>query len=91
MTELLAALARLLPNAFVAITVNVYAVPLDNPLTVIGEEAPVPVIPLGLDVTVKSVIAPPPAFAGAVKVTDTVVSPFVAVPIVGASGTFNPS
>jgi hypothetical protein len=49
---LLAALGTLLPNAFVAITVNVYAVPLLKPLTVTGEDEPVPVIPLGLDVTV---------------------------------------
>jgi hypothetical protein len=49
---LLEALETLLPNAFVAITVNVYAVPFVRPLTVIGEDAPVPVKPLGLDVTV---------------------------------------
>jgi hypothetical protein len=41
-----------LPKAFVAITVNVYAVPLERPLTVIGEDAPVPVKPPGVDVAV---------------------------------------
>jgi hypothetical protein len=51
-TLLLAALGTLLPNAFVAITVNVYAVPLVSPLTVTGDVAPVPVKPPGFDVTV---------------------------------------
>jgi hypothetical protein len=88
---LLAALAALLPKEFVAITINVYAVPFVRPLTVTGEDAPVPVIPLGLDTIVYPVIAPPPTSAGAVKVTDTVpLAPVaVAVPIVGALGTFN--
>jgi hypothetical protein len=49
---LLAALGELVPTEFVAVTVNVYAVPFANPVTVIGEEAPVPVIPLGEEVTV---------------------------------------
>jgi hypothetical protein len=40
------------PFAFVATTVNVYAVPFVNPVTVIGLEIPVPVSPPGLDVTV---------------------------------------
>jgi hypothetical protein len=51
-TELLAEDAGDVPIAFVAVTVNVYAVPLLKPLTVIGDEAPVPVKPPGLDVTV---------------------------------------
>jgi hypothetical protein len=34
------------------VTVKVYAWPFDKPETVIGEEAPVPVIELGLEVTV---------------------------------------
>jgi hypothetical protein len=38
--------------ALVAVTVNVYAVPLVNPETVIGELAPVPVAPPGEAVTV---------------------------------------
>jgi hypothetical protein len=90
-TELLAADAGDVPIAFVAVTVNVYAVPLLKPLTVIGDEEPVPVIPLGLDVTVKPVIADPPLFAGAEKVTDAEALPAVAVPIVGASGALAPA
>jgi hypothetical protein len=48
---LLAALAGPVAKV-VAVTVNVYAVPLVKPVTVIGEELPVPVKPPGLDVTV---------------------------------------
>jgi hypothetical protein len=59
-----------------------------KPLTVIGELAPVPVIELGLDVTVNPVIAEPPSSTGAVNVTEAVVAVGeVAVPIVGAPGT----
>jgi hypothetical protein len=59
-----------------------------KPETVIGEDAPVPVKPPGLEVTVYPVIvAGYPAFAGAVKVTDAEAKPPVAVPIVGALGT----
>jgi hypothetical protein len=47
------------PLAFVAFTLNVYAVPLDNPETVIGD-APVPVIVLGVEVAVKTDTAAPP-------------------------------
>jgi hypothetical protein len=69
----------------------VYAVPVVKPLTVIGEDVPVLVMPPGEETTVKPVIAPPPTLVGAVKVTDTdVVLTAEAVPIVGASGTFNP-
>jgi hypothetical protein len=52
LTLLLAALAGPVPVAFVALTVKVYAVPVVNPVTVIGEDAPLPVKPPGLDVTV---------------------------------------
>jgi hypothetical protein len=69
----------------------VYAVPLVKPVTVIGDEPPVAVTPPGLDVTVKPVIAAPPLFAGAEKVTDAEVDPAVAVPIVGASGGLAPA
>lgn len=55
-TLLLAALAGPVPVAFVAVTVNVYAVPVVRPDTVIGEEDPVAVIPPGLEVTVYDVI-----------------------------------
>jgi hypothetical protein len=71
------------PLAFVAVTVNVYAVLGDSPDTVIGL-APVPVNPPGLDVAVKVDTAAPPV-APAVYVTVAVVVPVaVAVPIVGA-------
>jgi hypothetical protein len=87
---LLAALAGPVPIAFVAVTVNVYAVPVVKPETVIVPEpavANVPVIPPGLDVAVYSVIGTPPSDAGAVYVTVAVVVPVaVAVPIVGAPG-----
>jgi hypothetical protein len=74
--------------AFVAVTVNVYAVALVKPLTVIGDNAPVPVIPPGLDVTVYPVMAEPPLSAGALNVTATArTAVFEAVPIVGAPGT----
>ena len=47
-----AAEALPVPMAFVAVTVNVYAVPLVRPVTVIGELAALPVKPPGLDVAV---------------------------------------
>jgi hypothetical protein len=40
------------PLVFVAVTVNVYAVPSVNPETVIGDDVPVPVNPPGELVTV---------------------------------------
>ena len=75
------------PALLVAVTVKVYAVPLVKPVTLIGELAPVPVKPPGLAVTVYPVMLAPPLLAGAVKLTDAVVSPPVALPIVGAPGT----
>jgi len=63
-TELEAADAVDVPLAFVAVTVNVYAVPFDKPETVIGED-PVPVIELGDEVAVNALTAAPP-FAPAV-------------------------
>jgi hypothetical protein len=54
----------------VAVTVKVYAVPLDNPVTTTGEDALVPVKPPGLEVAVYPVIALDPTYVGAVKVTD---------------------
>jgi hypothetical protein len=44
--------AELVPTAFVAVTVNVYAVPFVRPVMVIGESLPLAVIPPGLEVTV---------------------------------------
>ena len=38
------------PNALVAVTVKVYAVPLASPVTEIGDTVPVAVMPPGLDV-----------------------------------------
>ncbi len=56
-------------------------------MTVIGEVPPVAVIPPGEDVTVYEVIAEPPFETGALKVTVTCPLPWVAVPMIGASGT----
>jgi len=85
-----AALAALVPIAFVAVTVNVYDVPPDKPLTVIVPEPAwlkVPVKLPGEEVAVYVVIVEPPSLAGAVNGTEAVVAETVAVPIVGAPGT----
>jgi hypothetical protein len=70
----------------------VYAVAA-KPVTDIGELAPVVMVIDPSDVLIATteypVIAPPPTSAGAVKATDTELTPAVAVPIVGASGTFS--
>ncbi|GAA3406271.1 hypothetical protein GCM10020370_32650 [Paenibacillus hodogayensis] len=77
-----------MPTLFLATTVNVYAVPFVNPVTVTGLAVVlVPMIPPGLDVTVYSVIALPPSLAGASKLTVAVPLPAVAVTFVGALGT----
>jgi hypothetical protein len=77
------------PTPLAAVTVNVYAVPLASPETVIEPHgAPhVPMKPPGDDVAVYAVIAEPPLLAGAVNVTLACALPAVAVPIVGAPGT----
>jgi hypothetical protein len=59
--------------AFVAVTVNVYAVDELKPVTFIGEALPVAVIPPGDDVTVYLEIALLPLLVGAVNETVTVV------------------
>jgi hypothetical protein len=64
-----AADAAPVPLELVAVTVNVYAVLDCKPVTEIGLEAPVPVNPPGLEVTVYEVIGSPPSKVGAVKVT----------------------
>jgi len=76
------------PYVLVAVTVNVYAVSDCNPVTVIGEDDPVPVYPPGEEVTVNESAA---FLASAVNVTVAApllygrdVPTFVAVPIVGA-------
>lgn len=74
------------PSTFVAVTVNVYAVPFVNPVTVIGLAVPVAVIPPGLDVTVYCVMGYPPVDAGAVKLTVAVVLPATAETAVGVPG-----
>jgi hypothetical protein len=74
------------PTPLVAVTVNVYAVPLARTRTVHGDVAHVPVCPPE-DVAVYDVIAEPPSLAGGVKVTVACALPAVAVPMVGAPGT----
>jgi hypothetical protein len=54
--ELLAALSGPVPTELVALTLKVYEVLPVSPLTVIGEDAPVPVIFPGVDVAVYPVI-----------------------------------
>jgi len=78
--------ALLGPAALVALTVNVYAVPLVRPTIVIGLVVPVAVIFPGFEVTVYPVIALPPFDAGAVKLTIACALPAVALTAVGASG-----
>ncbi len=89
--EFEAADATDVPALFVAVTVNVYAVPVVNPFTVIVPEPAwiiVPVTPPGEDVAVYDKIVAPPSEPGAVKPTVAVVDPVaVATPIVGAPGT----
>ena len=51
-TEFDAVEAGPVPAELVAVTVNVYAVPLVRPETVMGLAAPAPVIPPGLEVAV---------------------------------------
>ena len=88
-TELDATDALPVPAAFVAVTVNTYAVPLVRPVTV-QERAPVVVHvrPPGLAVTVYAVIAAPPFAAGAVHDTTLSASAaLVADTPVGAPGT----
>lgn len=77
------------PAAFRATTVNVYAVPFAKPLTVavVAPAAALATMPLGVDVMVKPVMTEPPLTAGAVHATTAVVSPGVALTLVGASGT----
>ena len=78
------------PTPFVAVTVNVYVVPLLRPV-ITCVVAVVPALlstpPAGLDVTVYPVIALPPLLAGGVKLTLAWAFPAVAVAAVGAFGT----
>jgi hypothetical protein len=86
-TELDADDAVDVPLALVAVTVNVYDVPVVRPDTVIGL-APVPVSEPGDEVAVYADTAlPPVAPAVYVTVAEVPVPPSAAVPIVGACGT----
>ena len=76
-----------LPTAFVATTVNVYAVPFVRPVTVNGLPAPDDVSPPGFDATVYPVMGLPPLMLGGVNETLACALLAVAVPIVGAFGT----
>ncbi len=51
-TELLVPEEVLVPFAFVAVTVNVYVAPFVRPVTVIGDDPPVPVNPPVFEVAV---------------------------------------
>ena len=75
-----------MPIALLAVTVNVYAVPLVRPVTVMGDAVPATESAPGLEVTVYPVITDPPSASGAVKVTLACPSPAVAIPIAGAGG-----
>lgn len=75
------------PTALVAVTLNVYAVPLVNPVTIIGLVAPVAVLLPGLDVTVYDAIGLVPLEKGAVKLTVARPLPSIAFTPVGAPGT----
>jgi hypothetical protein len=77
----------LVPFAFVAVTVNVYAVPFESPVIVIGEDPPVAVNPPTLEVTVYPVIIEPPFDTGAVNEIVACPLPLIATTPVGASGT----
>jgi hypothetical protein len=72
----------------VAVTEQLYAVPLLSPVTVIGLEAPVAVrvVPPPVHDAVYPLIAAPPSDQGAVKATVALPLPAVAVPMVGAPG-----
>ena len=87
-TAALANDAREVPTELVAVTVNMYAMPLVRPVTV-AEVAPdvVAVAPSGDAVTVYPVIGKPPLLAGAVHDTTATPFPAEAVTAVGTPGT----
>jgi hypothetical protein len=85
-TALLVADAELVPILLLAVTVNVYGVPLVSPVTVIGEPPPVAVNPPIFEVTVYVVIADPPLETGGVKDMVAWPLPATAVTPVGAPG-----
>jgi hypothetical protein len=73
------------PKLFVAVTVKVYEVPFESPVTTSGEDAPEAVKPPGLDVAVYVGI-PVPICTGSEKATVTCWSPNVPTTLVGAPG-----
>jgi hypothetical protein len=85
-TELDAVDAGPTPTLLVAVTVNVYAVPLVSPVTVHDVDAVVQLSPPGEDVTVYPVTDAPPSHVGAVHDTDACAVPAVAVGVPGAAG-----
>jgi hypothetical protein len=85
---LLAELDKLLPIKLVANTVNVYGTLFVRPVTVIGDDVPVAVIPPGDEVTVYWVTAYPPLLLGAVNDTGAEFAyPYTVDTPVGAVGT----
>ncbi len=85
--ELLVPEGVLVPTAFVAVTVKVYVVPFDRPVTVAEVTLLVAVCPPTFEVKVYIVIAEPPLSAGADHVKVALPSPIVPATLVGASGT----
>jgi hypothetical protein len=89
------------PTTLMAATVNVYASPMESPVTVQvvavldvdeGHASVVGVEVVTFSaVTVYPVIALPPVFIGALQLTVAEPFPFVGVPMVGAPGTVNES
>ena len=77
----------LVPAAFAAVTVNVYAVIWVRPIIVTDVPFVVAVTPPGSDVTVYPVIGLPPSEAGAVHETTARTSDGIADTLVGAPGT----
>lgn len=80
-----AADVALLPITLVAITVHVTAVPLVNPLTVMGDAPPLLLLPP--QVAVYPLMTAPPLEGDAVNAMVTCPLPAVAMPMVGAPGT----
>src|SRR5689334_11689887 len=76
------------PTAFVATTVNVYAVPFVRPFTCALVAAPSTstVTPSGADVIAYPVIGEPPSLAGADHITVALESAAIATTLVGAAG-----
>jgi hypothetical protein len=81
-----AALEPPVPAPLVAATVNVYTVFAVKPVTLTGDVVLEAVIPSGVEVARKLVIAALPIFVGAVKVTFADNNVTLAEPIVGAPG-----